>query len=74
MKATTETAVPYRVGEWLPSDQAFLERWLEAIIQETQTEQKPLHPFITDFRDLIESDPEIFRVPTRSASDRTTRG
>jgi phosphatidylserine decarboxylase len=56
------TVVPYRVGEWLPSDQAFLEKWLEGIIQKTHVEQKPLHPVIADFRDLIETDAQIYML------------
>ena len=50
------------LGDWLPSDQVFLDRWLEAIIQKTHAEQKALHPVIADFGDLIESDPEIFML------------
>jgi phosphatidylserine decarboxylase len=52
----------YRVGQWLPSDQIFLDKWLEAIIQKTHAERKPLHPVIADFGDLIERDPEIFML------------
>ena len=59
---TDATDVPYRIGEWLPSDQAFLEKWLAAIIQKTHTEQKALHPVVADFQDLIENDPEIFML------------
>jgi phosphatidylserine decarboxylase len=62
MKATTATDTPYRVGEWLPSDQAFLDKWLGAMIKRTDTEEKALHPIIADFQDLIESDPEIFML------------
>jgi len=62
MNATTGTDIPYRVGEWLPSDQAFLERWLEAMIRKTHAEVKALHPVIADFQDLIESDSELFML------------
>src|SRR5579872_2060829 len=62
MKADTGTPIPYRVGEWLPSDQASLVKWLEAIIQKTLGEQKDLHPVIADFQALIESDPEIYML------------
>jgi len=62
MNATTETEVSYRVGGWLPSDQAFLDKWLQAMIQKTYTENKPLHPIIADFQDLIENDAEIFML------------
>jgi phosphatidylserine decarboxylase len=54
--------IPYRVGEWLPSDHAFLAGWLEAMIEKTHADPRALHPVIADFRDLIESDPEIFML------------
>ena len=54
--------VPYRVGEWLSSDQAFLDQWLDGMIQRTHSEEKALHPVIADFQDLIENDPEIFML------------
>jgi phosphatidylserine decarboxylase len=59
MSATAGTDLPFRVGKWLPSDQAFLAKWLEAIIQKTQAEPKALHPVIADFQNLIENDAEI---------------
>jgi phosphatidylserine decarboxylase len=62
MEMASGTPIPYRVGEWLPSDHAFLTRWLDAIIQKTYAEPKALHPVIADFRDLIESDPEVFML------------
>jgi phosphatidylserine decarboxylase len=62
MKATSGVSVPYRVGEWLPSDHAHLEKWLEAVVQKTNTEERVLHPVIADFQDLIESDAEIFML------------
>jgi phosphatidylserine decarboxylase len=62
METATAAAIPYRVGKWLPSDQAFLAQWLEAMIQKTQAEPRTLHPVIADFQDLIESDAEIFML------------
>jgi phosphatidylserine decarboxylase len=62
MKATSGKVVPYRVGEWLPSDRAFLDAWLAAIIQRTHAEQRALHPVIAEFRDLIESDSQVFML------------
>jgi phosphatidylserine decarboxylase len=62
MNATTGTDIPYRVGDWLPSDQAFLDRWLEAMIRKTHAQVKALHPVIADFQDLIESDSELFML------------
>ncbi len=53
---------PFRVGHWLPSDQAFLEVWIDSLIEETVATEgvKPLHGVIKDFEHLIESDPEIY--------------
>lgn len=82
MESTAVSSLPYRVGAWLPSDHAFLVRWLEAMIQKTHAEAKALHPVIADFRDLIESDPEIFmlfsqmfeQVPRRPPYNRDPTG
>lgn len=76
------TPIPYRVGAWLPSDHAFLAGWLEAMIEKTHADPRALHPVIADFRDLIESDPEIFmlfnqmfeQVPRRPPYDRDPTG
>ena len=35
MEKVTAAKIPYRVGEWLPSDDAFLAGWLEAMILTT---------------------------------------
>jgi phosphatidylserine decarboxylase len=59
---SAEAPAPYRVGRWLPSDHAFLVRWLEAMIHKTDNEPRPLHPVIADFRDVIETDPAIFML------------
>ena len=76
------TPAPYRVGEWLPSDHAFLNRWLEAMVEKTGAEPRPLHPVIADFQKLIESDAEIFmlfnqmfeQVPRRPPYDNDPTG
>jgi phosphatidylserine decarboxylase len=59
MNKTVGIDLPFRVGKWLPSDEAFLAKWLEAIIQKSQAEAKALHPVIADFQNLIENDAEI---------------
>ena len=79
---SADAPVPYRVGQWLPSDHAFLARWLEAMIHKTLDEPRPLHPVVADFRDVIESDPAIFmlfnqmfeQVPRRPPYDRDPTG
>ena len=50
MKTTSGSSLPFRVGAWLSSDQAFLERWLAEIIDQTHAAERPLHPVIADFR------------------------
>ncbi len=62
MATTPGAELPYRVAEWLPSDQAFLVRWLEAMISKTHAEPRRLHPVIAEFQGAIESDPEIFML------------
>jgi phosphatidylserine decarboxylase len=80
--SATDTLVPCRVGRWLPSDHALLARWLDAMIEKTDTERRQLQPVIADFRDVIESDPTIFmlfnqmfeQVPKRPPYDRDPTG
>ncbi|NOX85382.1 MAG: phosphatidylserine decarboxylase family protein [Chlorobi bacterium] len=53
---------PYRVGKWLPSDHAFLEKWISELIDEVEAEKKPFHPVIEEFKDFIENDPVIYML------------
>ncbi|HSY04304.1 MAG TPA: phosphatidylserine decarboxylase family protein [Steroidobacteraceae bacterium] len=62
MGTTAGEHLPFRVGEWLPSDQAFLEKWLEAMSAKSHAEPQALRPVIAEFRDLIESDATIFML------------
>lgn len=50
---------PYNVGKWLPSDQQILETRLKYIAQDIK-EDAQLLPEIAEFKEMIESDPEIF--------------
>ena len=83
MGTTAESIrLPYRVGEWLPSDHVFLSRWLDSMIRKSQAEPRALHPQIAEFQALIESDPEVFmlfnqmfeQVPKRPPYDRDPGG
>jgi phosphatidylserine decarboxylase len=60
--AATDAHLPYRVGQWLPSDHAHLAGWLEGMIHKTHAEPKALHPVIAEFQDLIESNADIFML------------
>jgi phosphatidylserine decarboxylase len=62
---TTESIqkkTPFRVGAWLPSDQAALEKWLNELIDEAERSPRPLLPVIREFKDFIEEDPEVFML------------
>ncbi len=43
--------VPYRVGEWLPTDQAFLDAWLKELIEEVEGAEKVADAEEVDGRD-----------------------
>jgi len=58
--AAAGRVLPYRVGKWLPSDQAVLDRWLAAQIRAVTTNPQPLQPVVQELKDLIESDAEIY--------------
>lgn len=55
-------AIPYRVGKWLPSDQAHLMRWLEGMIRRTQQQPRELQPEVAELQALIESDPQLYML------------
>lgn len=58
--ATIGRTPPYRVGKWLPSDQAILDRWLATQIRAMRDNPQPLQPVVQEFQDLIESDAELY--------------
>ena len=62
---TVEQKVPYRVGQWLPSDQQFLNKWIADLIEETEISNRSLLPVIQEFKALIEGDPEIYMLFSR---------
>jgi phosphatidylserine decarboxylase len=82
MHKAIKSTVPFRVGKWLPSDHATLTSWMATLIQEADAEEKPLHPVIEDFKQLIENDPEIFmlfhqmfeQVPTKPPYNKDPTG
>jgi len=53
-------APPYRVGKWLPSDQNVLDQWLDDLINTVDFHPQPFHPAVLEFKDLIESDAQIY--------------
>jgi len=64
-QSTAQTVVqkaPYRVGQWLPSDQQFLNKWIGDLIGEKESSKGSLLPVIQEFKALIEDDPEIYML------------
>jgi phosphatidylserine decarboxylase len=58
----TATA-PFRVGGWLPSDQAFLDQWVGDLVAKVEAAGgRPLLPVVDGFRRLIEEDPEVYML------------
>ena len=47
--------VPYGVGEWLPSDQAVLDNWVQALIEEVDGTVQSEKPLIQEFKDIIDN-------------------
>jgi phosphatidylserine decarboxylase len=55
-------ATPYRVGKWLPSDQAVLDRWLADHIHAVAANPKPLQPVVQELKQLIEDDARLYML------------
>jgi len=53
--------VPHRVGGWLPKDHSVLQAWLADKIKALKTSKLAFDPVITEFQELIESNPEIYQ-------------
>ena len=62
VKLTIPENIPYRVGEWLPSDQRQLERWLKKKMDIATKNTKPFLPVIQEFQSLIENDAQIYML------------
>jgi len=60
MAHSRTSVTPYRVGAWLPSDQAVLENWLTELLAVVVREPRSLLPVIQNLKELIEGDPAIF--------------
>jgi phosphatidylserine decarboxylase len=55
-------SIPFRVGKWLPSDQAILNKWLTDLIEDVEKQATPLLPVVQEFKELIENDAELFML------------
>ncbi len=59
---TATPPAPYCVGQWLPSDQKVLDRWMAKLARAAEVQGGPLLPVVEEFKDLIEDDPEIYML------------
>ncbi len=51
------TNTRFNVGEWLPSDQEFMDKWMEGVLKEAEAERdQTFLPPVQALKDLIESD------------------
>lgn len=54
---------PYRVGQWLPSDQEFISHWLADLIQRVEADgEVRLLPVVADFKATVEQDAELYML------------
>ena len=60
--ASPENSAPYSVGQWLPSDQLFLDQWMAKLTEGTESAKEPLLPVIQEFKKIIEEDPELYML------------
>ena len=54
--------IPFRVGRWLPSDQAILNKWVKDLIEDVDKNATALLPVVNEFKELIENDAELFML------------
>lgn len=55
--------IQYNVGQWLPSDQDFLNKWLKKVLKEAESEEnQKLLPPVQALKDLIESDHYLYNI------------
>ena len=57
-----ETPAPYSVGQWLPSDQLFLDQWMAKLTEGAESANEPLLPVIQEFKNIIEEDPQLYML------------
>jgi phosphatidylserine decarboxylase len=62
MSASSTPSLPYRVGQWLPSDQRVLDAWLDQRLSQATAKPVPLLPVMEEFKQLIEGDAEIYML------------
>ena len=57
-----EPLVKHRIGGWLPRDHRIIEEWIDRLLQKIDRDARSfhqLHPFIVEFKELIDNDPTL---------------
>lgn len=55
--------IQYNVGQWLPSDQEFYNKWLKKVLKEAESEEnQKLLPPVQALKNLIESDRYLYNI------------
>lgn len=54
-----------RLGRWLPAGVNHLHLWLRKTIDDAEQRDRPFHPVIREFQDLIENDPVLYMYFTQ---------
>ncbi len=62
---TPDASTPFRVGQWLPSDQRHLEGWLSEQIARAEQNPQPLHPVVQELKDIIDTDSRLYMLFTQ---------
>ena len=59
---SAEITPHYNVGQWLASDQLLFDKWLEGLVEGTESFNRPLSPVIQELKELIEEDPQLYML------------
>jgi phosphatidylserine decarboxylase len=62
LRALKQKRHNFRVGRWIPSDHDFLQNWINKVKSSAKKNDKPLLPVIEGFKNLIETDPELYML------------
>ena len=55
--------IQYNVGQWLPSDQEFYNKWLKKVLKEAESEEnQKLLPPVQALKNLIESNRYLYNI------------
>jgi len=59
----SNNVIDQRGGDWLPKSSAHTGHWLRHLVRNTN-ENKPLHPVLSEFQNMIEDDSKLYMLAT----------